>query len=99
VSELLLGLGVPTSIQVGSVTFHHSKMPHMTAPNKTSQWRRILTQHLLAVGSQAGDDYPWRVYVEQPRTREPKTGAVAVPTSSHSPFAPQVARSIADHGP
>ena len=50
----------------GGVTFHHGKTPHMTTPNTTAAWRRILTQHLRAVGSAGeGDHYPWMVYVNQ----------------------------------
>ena len=41
---------VACPIPLGSVTFHHSKTPHMTTANVTDQWRRILTQHLQAVG-------------------------------------------------
>ena len=50
----------------GTVTFHHSKMPHMTTANRTDQWRRILTQHLRVGGLPGeGDHYPWKVYVNQ----------------------------------
>jgi len=39
---------------------------HMTTPNVTDSWRRILTQHLKAVGvTGEGDHYPWKVYVNQ----------------------------------
>jgi ectoine hydroxylase-related dioxygenase (phytanoyl-CoA dioxygenase family) len=57
---------VPCPVKLGSVTFHHSKTPHMTTANTTGQWRRILTQHLkspLAAGE--GDHYPCKVYVNQ----------------------------------
>jgi ectoine hydroxylase-related dioxygenase (phytanoyl-CoA dioxygenase family) len=68
---------VSCPIRVGSVTFHHSKTPHMTGANHTDEWRRILTQHLRVVGSGGeGDHYPWKVTVNQfsderttPRTR------------------------------
>jgi hypothetical protein len=67
---------VAVPISVGSVTFHHSKMPHMTTPNVTDSWRRILTQHLCAVGfAEEGDHYPWRVIVNQ------ATGEVTIPES------------------
>ena len=57
---------VACPIQKGSVTFHHSKTPHMTTANNTDQWRRILTQHLRVVGSEGeGDHYPWKIYVNQ----------------------------------
>jgi hypothetical protein len=57
---------VSCPIAVGSVTFHHGKTPHMTTPNSTDSWRRILTQHFQAVGSEGeGDHYPWKVYVNQ----------------------------------
>ncbi len=58
--------GVPTPVLAGSVTFHHSKTPHMTGPNVTDHWRKVLTQHLRVVGSRGeGDHYPWKVTVEQ----------------------------------
>jgi len=57
---------VACPLHLGGVTFHHSKTPHMTTPNTTDQWRRILTQHLRAVGAGGeGDHYPWKVYVNQ----------------------------------
>ena len=57
---------VACPILVGSVTFHHSKTPHMTPPNKTGEWRRAVTTHMRVVGSQGeGDHYPWKVYVNQ----------------------------------
>jgi hypothetical protein len=65
---------VAVPIAVGGVTFHHSKMPHMTTPNVTDSWRRILTQHLCAVGfAEEGDHYPWKVTVNQ------VTGEVTTP--------------------
>ena len=68
---------VACPVSKGTVTFHHSKTPHMTTPNQTDTWRRALTQHLQAPGSGwEGDHYPWKVYVNQvtgertyPRTR------------------------------
>ncbi len=57
---------VPVPLAVGGVTFHHSKTPHMTTPNVTDSWRRILTQHLREAGCEGeGDHYPWKVYVNQ----------------------------------
>ena len=57
---------VACPIKLGSVTFHHGKTPHMTPANTTSQWRRILSQHLRVVGTEGeGDHYPWKVYVNQ----------------------------------
>lgn len=52
-------------IRRGSVTFHHSKMPHMTTPNSSKAWRKALTQHMWAVGADAGGHYPWYIEVEQ----------------------------------
>ena len=57
---------VACPVRVGAVTFHHSKTPHMTGVNSSGTWRRILTQHLRAVGAPGeGDHYPWKVYVNQ----------------------------------
>jgi ectoine hydroxylase-related dioxygenase (phytanoyl-CoA dioxygenase family) len=68
---------VACPLRLGGVTFHHSKTPHMTTANTTDQWRRILTQHLRAVGAGGeGDHYPWKVYVNQ------FTGERTVPDSS-----------------
>lgn len=53
-------------VRLGSVTFHHSKTPHMTTANTTLPWRRVLTQHLRREGApDEGDHYPWKVWVEQ----------------------------------
>ena len=61
---------VSCPVSVGSVTFHHSKTPHMTTPNRTEHWRKILTQHMRVVGSKGeGDHYPWKVIVDQFRDR------------------------------
>jgi|SRR5579872_3493402 len=60
------GRAVACPMTKGSVSFHHSKTPHMTGPNRTDTWRRILTQHLRVVGSGGeGDHYPWKVTVNQ----------------------------------
>ncbi len=60
------GTVVPCPLAFGGVTFHHGKTPHMTPANTSTQWRRILTQHLRVVGSKGeGDHYPWKVYVNQ----------------------------------
>ena len=57
---------VACPISLGSVTFHHSKTPHMTPANITNSWRRILSQHLRQQGcADEGDHYPWKVWVEQ----------------------------------
>ena len=57
---------VAAPLAVGGVTFHHSKTPHMTTPNVTDSWRKILSQHLREVGVKGeGDHYPWKVYVNQ----------------------------------
>ncbi len=53
-------------LRLGGVTFHHGKMPHMTTSNSSTEWRRILAQHLRVEGSAGeGDHYPWKVYVDQ----------------------------------
>ena len=53
-------------ISFGSVTFHHSKTPHMTTANVSDHWRRAVTQHLRIVGSgDEGDHFPWKVLVNQ----------------------------------
>lgn len=53
-------------LALGAVTFHHSKTPHMTTPNQTDSWRKILTQHFKEAGVEGeGDHYPWKVYVNQ----------------------------------
>ncbi|MGH9211827.1 MAG: phytanoyl-CoA dioxygenase family protein [Acidimicrobiales bacterium] len=65
---------VACPIRLGSVTFHHSKTPHMTTPNASDDWRRICTIHMQAVGCGGeGDHYPWKVYVNQ------ATGETTVP--------------------
>jgi phytanoyl-CoA hydroxylase len=57
---------VACPISLGSVTFHHSKTPHMTPTNESDQWRKILTQHLKVVGTEGeGDHYPWKFWVNQ----------------------------------
>ena len=38
----------------------------MTSANTTDEWRRVLTQHLKAVGApDEGDHYAWKIYVNQ----------------------------------
>ena len=65
-------------IKRGSVTFHHSKTPHMTTANTSRGWRKAVTNHLFAVGVEGeGDHYPWKVHVNQGldlkgRTAEPE---------------------------
>ena len=57
---------VACPILLGSVTFHHSRTPHMTPPNTADEWRRAVTTHMRVVGSKGeGDHYPWKVYVNQ----------------------------------
>ena len=57
---------VACPIRLGSVTFHHSKTPHMTTANQRDTWRRALTQHFRVAGSgDEGDHYPWKIYVDQ----------------------------------
>ncbi|MDY7100201.1 MAG: phytanoyl-CoA dioxygenase family protein [Actinomycetota bacterium] len=57
---------VARPLRLGAVTFHHSKTPHMTTPNVTDRWRRILSQHFREVGAPGeGGHYPWKVYVNQ----------------------------------
>jgi hypothetical protein len=64
--EPVEGTVVPCPISLGDVTFHHGKTPHMTRANTSTEWRRILTQHLRVVGSKGeGDHYPWKVWVNQ----------------------------------
>jgi ectoine hydroxylase-related dioxygenase (phytanoyl-CoA dioxygenase family) len=57
---------VACPIRAGSVTFHHSKTPHMTPPNRSDAWRCAVTTHMRVVGALGeGDHYPWKVYVNQ----------------------------------
>ena len=57
---------VACPVRFGSVTFHHSKTPHMTTANTKLPWRRVLTQHLRQSGApDEGDHYPWKVWVNQ----------------------------------
>ena len=67
---------VACPIRVGSVTFHHSKTPHMTPANRSNSWRKAVSTHLSVRGSFGeGDHYPWKVYVNQ------RTGERIVPPS------------------
>jgi phytanoyl-CoA hydroxylase len=67
---------VSCPIRAGSVTFHHSKTPHMTPANSSDEWRRAVTTHMRVAGSLGeGDHYPWKVYVNQ------VTGERTVPPS------------------
>jgi phytanoyl-CoA hydroxylase len=64
-------------IKRGSVTFHHSKTPHMTTANRSNNWRKAVTNHMQAVGAGGeGGHYAWKVYVNQ------RTGEVIVPPRS-----------------
>jgi hypothetical protein len=49
----------------GSVTFHHSKTPHMSTPNLSHTWRKALTSHMWGAGGEWADYYPWRVEIPQ----------------------------------
>ena len=64
-------------IRRGSVTFHHSKTPHMTTANTSNRWRKAVTNHLQweHAGGEGGH-YPWKVYVNQ------RTGETLVPVRS-----------------
>ena len=70
-------------IEAGTVTFHHSKTPHMTTGNSSNAWRLVLTQHFRnpACKDLPEDSYPWRVRVNQRSDeRKPATSATsAVP--------------------
>lgn len=67
---------VACPIKRGSVTFHHSKMPHMTPANNSTQWRKAVSNHMQEIGAGGeGDHYPWKFYVNQ------HTGKVTVPPS------------------
>ena len=50
-------------IQVGSITFHHSKMPHMTTANKTDKMRYALSQHFHTESAKIDtkQQYNWKV--------------------------------------
>jgi hypothetical protein len=64
------GRQVICPIRRGDVTFHHSKMPHMTNANTSPAWRKAVTNHMQAVGAGGeGDHYPWKITVNQ-RTGE-----------------------------
>jgi phytanoyl-CoA hydroxylase len=64
-------------IKRGSVTFHHSKTPHMTTANTSKTWRKAVTNHMQEVGAGGeGRHYPWKIYVNQ------TTGETIVPERS-----------------
>jgi ectoine hydroxylase-related dioxygenase (phytanoyl-CoA dioxygenase family) len=57
---------VACPIRLGGVTFHHSKMPHMTPANQTQTWRKVLAQHFKHPGVPGeGEHYSWKVWVDQ----------------------------------
>ncbi|HEY3237114.1 MAG TPA: phytanoyl-CoA dioxygenase family protein [Polyangiaceae bacterium] len=58
---------VACPIEAGSVTFHHSRTPHMTTRNASTAWRMALAQHFCnpACKGLPEDNYSWRVHVEQ----------------------------------
>ncbi len=42
------------------------EVPHRTPPNRSESWRRAVTTHMRAMGSEGeGDHFPWKVYVNQ----------------------------------
>jgi len=58
--------GFAYPLKADSVTFHHSKMPHMTTGNTSDAWRQTMAQHFSAPGCQGEREaYPWRVHVDQ----------------------------------
>lgn len=68
---------VVAPIKRGSVTFHHSKTPHMTTANTSDKYRKAVSNHLQAVGAGGeGGHYAWKVYVNQ------RTGERTVPANS-----------------
>jgi len=54
-------------IKAGSVTFHHSKTPHMTTGNTSENWRLTLAQHFWnpICKDLPPENYKWRVLVDQ----------------------------------
>jgi phytanoyl-CoA hydroxylase len=53
-------------IRRGSVTFHHSKTPHMTNANASDRYRKAVSNHMQERGAGGeGGHYPWKVYVNQ----------------------------------
>lgn len=58
---------VACPIDIGSVTFHHSRTPHMTTGNTSNRWRAVLTQHFRnpICKDVPEDNYAWRVKVRQ----------------------------------
>ena len=47
-------------IKRGSVTFHHSKTPHMTTANTGDRYRKAVTNHMQAEGTGGeGGHFPW----------------------------------------
>lgn len=65
---------VACPIRRGSVTFHHSKMPHMTTANASGAYRKAVANHMQEYGAGGeGDHYRWKFYVDQ------ATGRTIVP--------------------
>lgn len=57
---------VSCPIKRGSVTFHHSAMPHMTTSNTGGAYRKALTQHMQTPDAGGeGDHYKWKLWVNQ----------------------------------
>lgn len=68
---------VACPISRGSVTFHHSKTPHMTTANTSDNWRKAVSNHMKQADvAGEGGHYGWKVYVNQ------KTGERTVPQRS-----------------
>jgi ectoine hydroxylase-related dioxygenase (phytanoyl-CoA dioxygenase family) len=69
-------MAVVCPISRGSVTFHHSKTPHMTTANTSETWRKAVANHMQEIGAGGeGDHYPWKIKVNQ------RTGERIVPPS------------------
>lgn len=52
-------------IEKGDVTFHHGKTPHMTKANSSDGWRKVIATHMSVGRVTSGDNYHWRVRVNQ----------------------------------
>ena len=54
---------IPCPINMGSVTFHNSKMPHMTTSNSSDQLRYAMTQHFHteSISIDSNLQYDWKV--------------------------------------
>ena len=64
-------------IRRGSVTFHHSKTPHMTTANTSRRWRKAISNHMQVEGAGGeGGQYPWRVHVDQQTGKRVEIGKI-----------------------